>query len=463
MANLLMIVVALALIYLTWHFQCLFTNYRAARRSGFPVLVIPFNVVNPVYILLGATLRPLFEKIVAPLLNESISKAVWNEASSQANALLTSLTDVQSAKGNVGQTDATMAGIRSIAIKVIGSVIYGTQSSWQEGTTEAPKGYRLTYMDVILEVIEKLFIAVFVPTKVLTSPIMPKSIQRVGYAVEEYPRHVQQILESERDTGHASRKNLLSTLIAASDAESARNTGASKSRMYLSDKELAGNFFQFTVAGFDTTANTMAYAVTLLALYPEWQDWIREEINEVMHDKSLEYEAAYPVLKRCLALMFEVLRLYTPIAHIPRSTASAQQLPNPSGPAYNVSANTTVYISGACLHVSSAIWGKDALGFRPSRWLSPEGDFVEHPRSSFIPWSTGPRLCPGMKMAEVEFVAVMMSIFRTWKVAPAVLQGETTELASERLRKVVADSHPRLTLQMNRPKDVLLRWTRHEN
>ena len=48
----------------------------------------------------------------------------------------------------------------------------------------------------------------------------------------------------------------------------------------------------------------MAYAITHLAAYPEWQDWIHEELDTVVPaGADLDYEATYPKLKRCLALM----------------------------------------------------------------------------------------------------------------------------------------------------------------
>ncbi len=61
-------------------------------------------------------------------------------------------------------------------------------------------------------------------------------------------------------------------------------------------------------------------------------------------------------------------------------------------------------------------------------------------------------------MAEVEFVAVMMTIFRSYKLTPVVEKGETVEVARERLKGLMADSQPRVTLQMNKPRDVKLRW-----
>jgi cytochrome P450 len=74
--------------------------------------------------------------------------------------------------------------------------------------------------------------------------------------------------------------------------------------MYLSDQEISGNLFIFTVAGFEATANTMGYAVLFLAAYPAWQDWIREELGHLPADPlAWKYDEVFPRSKRVLAVM----------------------------------------------------------------------------------------------------------------------------------------------------------------
>lgn len=125
---------------------------------------------------------------------------------------------------------------------------------------------------------------------------------------------------------------------------------------------------------------------------------------------------------------------------------------------------TLVQVGAAVIHTSHAIWGNDALIFRPTRWLngdegqSPFETLIEPPRGTFLPWPAGPRYCPGIKMAQVEFVSVMRSIFTTWKVEAVPYDNESVEAARQRLSTVIADSSLRLTMQVNRPKEVVLRW-----
>ena len=63
-------------------------------------------------------------------------------------------------------------------------------------------------------------------------------------------------------------------------------------------------------------------------------------------------------------------------------------------------------------------------------------------------------------MAQVEFVSVVREIFAGWKVEAVERQGETREMARERLKAIVKASQPKVTLQVRRPSDVVLRWVR---
>ena len=62
----------------------------------------------------------------------------------------------------------------------------------------------------------------------------------------------------------------------------------------------------FVFAGHDTTANSVAFGIALIATRPDVQDWIAEEINTIFSKQDLEassYVELFPRLKRCLAVM----------------------------------------------------------------------------------------------------------------------------------------------------------------
>jgi hypothetical protein len=67
-----------------------------------------------------------------------------------------------------------------------------------------------------------------------------------------------------------------------------------------------------------------------------------------------------------------------------------------------------------------------------------------------------------MKMSQVEFVAVMATIFKTCNLEPVLQDGESMKDASARLLALTQDSMVMLTLQMNKPHEVNLRWKQRE-
>jgi cytochrome P450 len=81
---------------------------------------------------------------------------------------------------------------------------------------------------------------------------------------------------------------------------------------------------------------------------------------------------------------------------------------------------------------------------------------------AYIPWASGPRVCPGKKFSQVEFVAAIAVLFHRHRVAPVVdtAKGETENLARERTMQVLADSDMALAMRINHPERLRLRWER---
>jgi len=400
-------------------------------------------------------------KLIAPALNEKISDLVWKESCQQAKEMLDHFVD-----NDAGQTDQSIAGLRTIAINVLGAAGYGISTRWKEQTQTVQAGHSLTYIDTLHSVMNDFLWAIVLPAKWLTLPIMPSFLRKLGTAMHEFPLYTKEMLQRERNlqasTSGTASNNFMSTLVKASDDEKKQHqkssTGSKAPSQSLSEDEIRGNLYQFSIAGFDTTANTMAYAVTQLAAKPEWQDWISEEISQVYLAASSSpfpaYEATFPRLLRTQALLYETLRLYTPVAHISRQLAVAQSFTTASGETFQVHGGSLVYVNVDGIMADTEIWGPDALTFRPSRWLTTNSagavELIQPPKGTFLPWSGGPRVCPGMKMAQVEFVAVLATVFRYGRVESLV--------GKERLEELMVDSQPRITLQMNRPEEVKLRW-----
>jgi cytochrome P450 len=246
-------------------------------------------------------------RLVAPHLNERISEVVWHESTKQAQDMLEYML-----KQSNGESSEIVGGLRSIASNVISEAAYGQPQPWSlNSSASSNSDGKMTYFEAIFSIINCLVVAALVSNRLLQLPGVPTSLKKVGIAVAEYPSLAREMLAQELiliEKGEQERTNIMAMLVRLSDLgkDGIREGAPTSTSQYLSESEIHGNLFVFTAAGFDTTAGSMAYAITLLAAYPEWKQWIIEEVDGVFggrEETTLDYTAAFPRLPRCLALM----------------------------------------------------------------------------------------------------------------------------------------------------------------
>ena len=76
-----------------------------------------------------------------------------------------------------------------------------------------------------------------------------------------------------------------------------------------------------------------------------------------------------------------------------------------------------------------------------------------------MPWSDGPRNCPGQKFSRVEFVAVMVTLFRRHRVRAATIGTESPPQIKERVLRWVHDAQAiGVALKIRKPEAVRLVW-----
>lgn len=435
-------------------------------------------------------------KLVASVINERISRTVFQESLQQTKGLVSEVL----AGGEVGESTRVFDMLKKITINVLSGAGMGASVEWDDDKDDKPiEPYRQTYMEAVKHVINGVAGPIILPEWFLLNypSFMPgyNFLKPLGYAVQEFPIHTRRKLEEERQRTMAAhgqtRSNIMAQLLQASE-QGVDGISSQKGGQALSEEEMLGNLFIFTAAGFDTTANTLAYALALLCRYPSWQKWLFEEIDAIMpqsgdgedSSKTLDYAAIYPAAIRIQACMLEVLRLFPPVIHMAKMTKAPQKIQTSRG-IYSLPAGATVYSHNVGLHIEPELWRNlnlqegetasdvDELVFRPTRWLvnvaSPSGkeedaapsqqQLFKPPKGAYIPWSTGPRVCPGQKMAQVEFAAIFLRLFQAHRVEAVPLvketgEVETTEELGRRLDGRMKNSVSLLTLQMNDVYDV---------
>ncbi|RAL08017.1 cytochrome P450, partial [Aspergillus homomorphus CBS 101889] len=256
--------------------------------------------------------------------------------------------------------------------------------------------------------------------------------------------------------------DLLSTLLKCEDKS---RTGR---RDWLAADEIQGNLFLFLFAGHETTANTLLYAVYLLAIFPTWQVWVGEKIDALLGDGEPGFEVFGRAI-RLRAVMMETLRLYGPVVNVLRETRGREEIVQRGETAVVVPAHTAIRVNSVALHTDPDTWGEDALEWRPARWvLAPRGGagavhdevFDAQMERHLLAWSEGPRVCPGKRFAQIEILAVLLQLLRRHRVEIVPDAGETVAQAQKRAWQRVQMSSMSLTLHIPQPERVRLRWVR---
>ncbi|KAJ6025794.1 cytochrome P450 monooxygenase [Penicillium canescens] len=231
----------------------------------------------------------------------------------------------------------------------------------------------------------------------------------------------------------------------------------------LSDEEIESNLFLFMFAGHETTANTLVYIVYLLAIFPEWQNWVIEEIDEIFSgmplDNEISYKDIFNRVTRLKAIMYETLRLYGPVVNLLRraSPDQDQAITSSDGSGILIPASTLINILTPALHTNRDYWGSDSVSWKPDRWLSKENldsEKVDH----LFAWAEGPRACPGRKFSQLEISAVIVTLLRQTSVQIVPRPGVSLEEAKMEALEVLQNSRSLLTLHIERPELVHIKW-----
>ena len=185
------------------------------------------------------------------------------------------------------------------------------QYSFSEGVQRLQVNHSMTYRDSLAMILNSIIVLAIFPKSFLQASVipLPRKLRAIGDATREFAAYMEEMLTAERrliSSGRSDTRNLMNALIRASDeAKAAEAKGKTVSG--LTDEEIFGNLFMYNLAGHETTANTLAYAIILLAAHPEYQEWIAAEIDAVLTDNSdietWKYEEVFSKLNRCLAIM----------------------------------------------------------------------------------------------------------------------------------------------------------------
>ena len=175
----------------------------------------------------------------------------------------------------------------------------------------------------------------------------------------------------------------------------------------MTDQQVRDECLTVLLAGHETTANALTFALWLLAAYPEIQERAATEAWQVLAGRSATAEdyAQLPYLAQVFA---ESMRLYPPVWVTARTAAEDYVYRG-----FAVRRGTILVAPQYAVH-RDARWYPDPDRFDPDRFTAAAK--AARPRLSYCPFAAGSRQCIGEGLAWMEGVLTLATILSDWEL-----------------------------------------------
>jgi len=268
-------------------------------------------------------------------------------------------------------------------LEIVGSSLFGTDLS---GNAEKLAHATLQALDVV---IARARVPITPPAWVPTP-----ANRRLSSAVHELDGAVASMLRERRaESGIVRETDMLDLLLAVADDGDA-----------LTPEEVRDQIVTFLVAGHETVASALSWALWLVSGDDAVQQRLCEEACAVLGDDAPTTQHAQ-FLPYARAVFDEALRLYPPAWLITRRAVGSDVLQGREIPA-----GALVILSPYLVHRDSRVWERPDE-FDPDRFLA-QRSMAGEDASAYWPFGAGPRLCIGREFAYLEGVLLLASLAR---------------------------------------------------
>lgn len=512
-----------------------------SKREAFPKPTEAYAILGQygqnVVTLEGAQWR-MHRKITSASFNEKNASLVFTESISQTLGLINLWL------GPDGQGNKTFKTIEqdtaSLMLNIIANIGFGLKILWpgQEfpadadprlakyASQEPPEGHTMSFVNALARTLDYLILLLITPKWLLK--IAPSKRAKVAVEAESnfvgyLNEFLQEKIEDVRKGNNSEGLDIMGALVRTSYGDNENGSavagsgkkGAPVAR--LTDSEIIGNAFINIVAGHESTANVLHFAVVELATNPASQRRLHQDLDDIVGDAdptTWDYDSK---MNRLLGSMVgasinETLRLVPPVVDIPKMVTPNQDQPiTIDGVRYLLPRKSTIGMVAIASQRNPRYWPTkpskisdaetDIGDFVPERWLQTESskdqsvkveggdteDFGGYagsdtsaqlyrpPRGAFIPFSDGARACLGRRMAIVELVSALAVIFQKYSIELAVDEWASDEkvagmskdekariykLAQQKSREIVKGATSMITLKLHGNKHIPVRLVR---
>lgn len=213
--------------------------------------------------------------------------------------------------------------------------------------------------------------------------------RKLKAALDLLERRIHQMIAERRGAASPPR-DLLTLLLEARDEDDGG---------VMTDRQVRDELLTLFVAGHETTATALAWALMLLAQHPQVYARLRAEVDALGRIPTAD---DLPRLPLALRVFKESLRLYPPVYLFGRVSVADVELGS-----HRIPKGTVVLVAPFALHRKPGVW-TDPEQFDPDRFL-PEREAARH-KTAFLPFSAGPRTCIGNTFALVEGPLVLATL-----------------------------------------------------
>ncbi|RYP43249.1 hypothetical protein DL768_010018 [Monosporascus sp. mg162] len=383
-------------------------------------------------------------------------------------------------------------------------------------TLDAPEGHTMSFVDSLASTLDHLLILLILP-KWLLNIVPYKRAKKAVESENNYLKYMYEFLHDKVEdvcTGNAEEgMDIMGQLVRTSYGDKPANgstaaTGNKKGAtpFALSDAEIVSNAFIMILAGHETTANVIHFSLLELAINPAVQRKLHKDIDVILGDKepdTWDYKTTDPLQGSMVgACINETLRLMPPVCGVPKQVSPGQdQVITIDGEKHLLPQTMQIDLAISAAQRNPRYWptrpsrvtgaAHDVDDFVPERWFQTSGgdgdngavvegadteDFggftgpdtsaqlYRPPRGAFIPFSDGARSCLGRRIAQVELLASLSTIFQRYSIELAVDEWASDEevarmgraeraavykKAQDKARATIKCASSRLTLKLH--------------
>ncbi|MEP2889910.1 cytochrome P450 [Tateyamaria sp.] len=230
------------------------------------------------------------------------------------------------------------------------------------------------------------------------------------------PKWMPRLFRRDTRASAARIRDLIGQLVAARADEIAKGTAPDDlaTKIMTTQDPVTGEKFApeemidqvaiFFLAGHETSASALAWALYLMALYPDWQDKVAAEAQAL---NTCDF-SVISKLSVTRDVFRETLRLYPPVPMMVRENTCPEQFRD-----RDVPKGSQLVLSPWHLHRHERLWDQPD-DFDPARWHTENGKACQ--REAYIPFSAGARVCTGAGFAMVEGVLILARLLRDFEV-----------------------------------------------